>query len=219
MVPARGLTGSGAAPPNCGGGPPKAGATGCGAGGAPKGGAASAAGGAPYCGAGAAGGGAMGACAGGGGAPPMSIVPLKGAGRAGAAGAGAGAAGAAGGAAGRAGAAGAFCAFIISIVPLNLGADAPLTLNPHLVQVAAVSGFCVPQFGQNTPHLLREWLRESKSGGSLLRPPRTTQVSSARLIRPEGVGGPALPGREPGGNQGGGGNAHDACRETCAPPA
>jgi len=25
-----------------------------------------------------------------------------------------------------------------------------------LEQTAAVSGFCVPQFGQNTPHLLRE---------------------------------------------------------------
>ena len=26
---------------------------------------------------------------------------------------------------------------------------APLMLNPHLVQVVAVSGFLVPQFGQN----------------------------------------------------------------------
>jgi hypothetical protein len=37
----------------------------------------------------------------------------------------------------------------MSIVPLNFGAAAPLMLNPHLVQVVAVSGFCVPQFGQN----------------------------------------------------------------------
>jgi len=39
--------------------------------------------------------------------------------------------------------------FIINIVPLNFGAAAPLMLNPHLVQVVAVSGFLVPQFGQN----------------------------------------------------------------------
>ena len=37
----------------------------------------------------------------------------------------------------------------MSIVPLNLGAAAPLMLNPHLTQVVAVSGFFVPQFGQN----------------------------------------------------------------------
>jgi len=36
----------------------------------------------------------------------------------------------------------------MSIVPLNLGA-ALLSANPHFVQVEAVSGFCVPQFGQN----------------------------------------------------------------------
>ena len=42
----------------------------------------------------------------------------------------------------------------MSIVPLNFGADAPFKLKPHLEQTAAVSGFCVPQFGQNTPHLL-----------------------------------------------------------------
>ena len=87
------------------------------------------------------------------------MVPLKaclagaaaGAACAGAAG-GAACAGAAGGAAGGAGAAGfAACAawFVISIVPLNFGAAAPLMLNPHLVQVVAVSGFFVPQFGQN----------------------------------------------------------------------
>jgi len=35
------------------------------------------------------------------------------------------------------------------MVPLNLGAAAPLMLNPHLLQVVAVSGFFVPQFGQN----------------------------------------------------------------------
>ena len=58
---------------------------------------------------------------------------------------------AAGGGVGAAGAPG-FAApgwFIINIVPLNLGAAAPLMLNPHLVQVVAVSGFFVPQFGQN----------------------------------------------------------------------
>lgn len=43
--------------------------------------------------------------------------------------------------------------WLISIVPLNFGADAPLRLNPHLTHVDAVSEFCVPQFGQNTPHL------------------------------------------------------------------
>jgi hypothetical protein len=37
----------------------------------------------------------------------------------------------------------------MSIVPLNLGAAAPLMLNPHFVQVVAVSEFFVPQFGQN----------------------------------------------------------------------
>jgi len=39
--------------------------------------------------------------------------------------------------------------FIMSMVPLNLGAAAPLMLKPHFVQVVAVSGFFVPQFGQN----------------------------------------------------------------------
>lgn len=39
--------------------------------------------------------------------------------------------------------------FIISIVPLNFGA-AVFIANPHFVQVVAVSGFCIPQFGQNT---------------------------------------------------------------------
>jgi hypothetical protein len=38
----------------------------------------------------------------------------------------------------------------INMVPLNFGAAAPFRLNPHLPQVTAVSGFCVPQFGQNT---------------------------------------------------------------------
>jgi hypothetical protein len=79
-----------------------------------------------------------------GGAPGAGPAPAGAAGAAGAAagaGAGVGAAGAAG-----------FAApgwFIISIVPLNFGAAAPLILNPHLVQVVAVSGFFVPQFGQN----------------------------------------------------------------------
>jgi hypothetical protein len=64
--------------------------------------------------------------------------------------------GAAGGAPGGGGAGcapgGGFCGtdwFIISIVPLNFGAAAPLMLKPHLTQVVAVSGFFVPQFGQN----------------------------------------------------------------------
>ncbi len=58
-----------------------------------------------------------------------------------------------GGAAGAAGAAGPTAGgwFIINIVPLNFGAAAPLMLKPHLEQVCAVSGFWVPQFGQNTP--------------------------------------------------------------------
>ncbi len=106
--------------------------------------------------AGAAGGGAAGAAgaAGAGGTTPPaeggatpSMVPLS-AGRA--AGAGAGAGPPAGAASGGLGAGG---AFIISIVPLNFGAAEPFRLNPHFVQVVAVSGFCVPQFGQNTSHL------------------------------------------------------------------
>jgi len=83
----------------------------------------------------AAGGAAAGAPAG-----PMAVGPAGGGAAAGAAGAG-GATGAPG-----------FAApgwFIMSIVPLNLGAAAPLMLNPHFVQVVAVSGFFVPQFGQN----------------------------------------------------------------------
>jgi len=46
--------------------------------------------------------------------------------------------------------------FIMSIVPLNFGAAPPLRLKPHFEHVADVSGFCVPQFGQNTPDLLWE---------------------------------------------------------------
>lgn len=68
---------------------------------------------------------------------------------------GLGAAGAAGAAGGAAGGAPAPAAgeFIISIVPLNFGAAAPFRLNPHFVQVVAVSGFWVPQFGQNKGYL------------------------------------------------------------------
>jgi hypothetical protein len=40
--------------------------------------------------------------------------------------------------------------WFISIVPLNFGAAAPFRLKLHLLQVCAVSGFWVPQFGQNT---------------------------------------------------------------------
>jgi hypothetical protein len=47
--------------------------------------------------------------------------------------------------------------FIMSIVPLNFGAAAPLMLNPHFVQVLAVSGFLVPQFGQNKRASQDEW--------------------------------------------------------------
>jgi hypothetical protein len=36
------------------------------------------------------------------------------------------------------------------MVPLNFGAAAPLMLKLHFEHVCAVSGFCVPQFGQNT---------------------------------------------------------------------
>jgi len=39
----------------------------------------------------------------------------------------------------------------MSMVPLNLGAEAPFRLKLHLEQCCAVSGFWVPQFGQNTP--------------------------------------------------------------------
>ena len=42
------------------------------------------------------------------------------------------------------------CCDDISIVPLNFGAAAPFKLKLHFVHVWAVSGFCVPQFGQNT---------------------------------------------------------------------
>ena len=42
----------------------------------------------------------------------------------------------------------------MSIVPLNFGAAAPFRLNPHFLQVVAGSSFSVPQFGQNTQHLL-----------------------------------------------------------------
>jgi hypothetical protein len=86
-----------------------------------------------------------------GGATP-TIVPLKaclGGGPAGAGGPGGGAA-TAGGATGGGGVVECLPGwFIMSIVPLNFGAAAPLMLNPHFVQVVAVSGFFVPQFGQN----------------------------------------------------------------------
>jgi hypothetical protein len=75
------------------------------------------------------------------GAPPGPIAVGPAGGAAAGVGAGVGAAGAPGLAAPG--------WFIMSIVPLNLGAAAPLMLNPHLVQVVAVSAFLVPQFGQN----------------------------------------------------------------------
>jgi hypothetical protein len=46
-------------------------------------------------------------------------------------------------------------AFTISIVPLNFGAAAPFKLKAHFWQAAALSSFCVPQFGQNTLRYLR----------------------------------------------------------------
>lgn len=46
-------------------------------------------------------------------------------------------------------------ALTINIVPLNLGAVAPLRLKPHFWHVAALSSFWVPQFGQNTDTYLR----------------------------------------------------------------
>src|SRR5271166_2850836 len=36
------------------------------------------------------------------------------------------------------------------MVPLNFGATTPFRAKLHLEQVSATSGFCVPQFGQNT---------------------------------------------------------------------
>jgi len=91
-----------------------------------------------------------------GGATP-SIVPLSW-GRGAAAGAAAGGAPGGGAAAGAgAGAPAGFGTtggFTMSIVPLNFGAAAPFRLNPHFLQVVAASSFSVPQFGQNTQHLL-----------------------------------------------------------------
>lgn len=43
--------------------------------------------------------------------------------------------------------------FIINIVPLNFGAAPPLRLKPHFEHAGDVSGFCVPQLGQNTARL------------------------------------------------------------------
>lgn len=120
------------------------------------------------------------------------MVPLScGGGRAaggaaggGAAGGGAAAGGAAGGGAAGAGsgALGTAGAFIISIVPLNFGAADPFKLKPHFEQVVAVSGFWVPQFGQNTfEHLrARRTLRRGE-GGSLhaLRPGSQERIAPA----------------------------------------
>ena len=83
---------------------------------------------------------------GGGGAAPTIMVPFM-------AGLGAGGGGAAGPTLGGRGGAPGCGAFIMSMVPLNFGAAAPLRLKPHLLHADAVSGFWVPQFGQNTPHL------------------------------------------------------------------
>ena len=64
-------------------------------------------------------------------------------------------------------------AFIMSIVPLNLGASAPLMLKPHFWHFALFSSFCVPQFGQNTqlPPLDRiDMLRGGAFGAYIERP-------------------------------------------------
>ena len=58
--------------------------------------------------------------------------------------------GAIGGAAGGAGGGADSGLFIINIVPLNFGALPGFKVKPHFVQLLDVSGFCVPQFGQNT---------------------------------------------------------------------
>lgn len=112
----------------------------------------------------AAGGAIAGAAAGGGGAPPMTIVPLKagflpGSGPVGPGGGPGGAAGEGGAGLGGAAPGAPPGVFIMSIVPLNFGAAAPFRLKPHFVQAVAVSGFWVPQFGQNTPHLRRVLMR------------------------------------------------------------
>lgn len=145
------------------------------------------AGGGAGAGAGAAGGGAPGGC----GAEPIeggatpSMVPLS-------CGFGADGTGAGGGAppAGGAGAAGApgrgaapGWGFIISIVPLNFGAAAPFRLKPHFVQVVAVSGFCVPQFGQNTRHLRASDVCR-RAGASLHVPEPDSQVVLHRRTFP-----------------------------------
>src|SRR4051812_10658876 len=98
------------------------------------------------------------------------IVPASAAGGGGTPTPGAGPAGATGGAPG--------CWFM-SMVPLNLGAAAPLRLNPHFVHVDAVSEFCVPQFGQNTHHL-----RQRFAGSS--REARPRAKVAAGYLRPGG---------------------------------
>jgi hypothetical protein len=104
-------------------------------------------------------------------------------------GGGAGAPGAGAGAPGRRPAG----AFIISIVPLNFGAAAPLRLNPHFLQVVAASSFSVPQFGQNTrstslrglmgPRAYSATLRFLK-GGVVFIDPQTCPSAGSR--RPTG---------------------------------
>lgn len=49
------------------------------------------------------------------------------------------------------------CWLVMSIVPLNFGAAAPLRLKLHFEHVSAVSSFFVPQFGQNTEPPRGEW--------------------------------------------------------------
>ena len=78
--------------------------------------------------------------------------------------------------------------FIISMVPLNLGAAPPLRLKPHFEQVADVSGFCVPQFGQNNADLACELVMgELRMRVALLssrsRERRTTAVRARSRVR------------------------------------
>gem|GEM_PF-3392776 len=142
--------------------------------------------GAAATGAGGAGGGAP--TGGGGGAAPTIMVPFM----AGLGAAGAGGGGVAGPAGGRGGAAP--CGwFIMSMVPLNFGAAAPFKLKPHLVHADAVSGFWVPQFGQNTPHLQAKRRVLDLS---------SNEASAAYTDRPTHLKGQLLPVSKPGQIQG-----------------
>jgi hypothetical protein len=74
----------------------------------------------------------------------------------------------------------------MSIVPLNLGAAAPPRLNPHLLQALTLSGFCVPQFGQNTLLDLRSdgAAYGAARGAAYFYPARWLKRSSESVRRP-----------------------------------